>query len=158
MRSVKGDGQTMLELIMILGVAVVLVAIVVTALTQGLKTGRLSRNRERALRLAEEEAVLLEALRNQMPREAFTYDVTNPVWCPTGGCYIQEITGAMVTGGSEVLDMGDAVYRREFYTEWPSTQCVNSMIGVRIQVAWGEPGGERQVASWKCLAPPPDYR
>jgi hypothetical protein len=155
------DGQTMVELVAVMGLAVIMVAVIVIVVVGSLKTNQTARNRAKATRLVEEEIAWLEVVRNRMSRDQFTLDAANPLWCDNPEeCYIDEASWSRQVGGYQTVTVDGVDFERGYTTPDPNIECddVVNNLGVRIEVRWQESGGQRQVVNWRCLGPPVTYR
>lgn len=157
-------GQSLLELVLVLGLASAMVVALVALAVGGVKTNRTARNRARATRLVEEEFAFIEGVRDGMEREVFLVEDgdVNTLWC--GGneddeCYLVDAGGWIRQSGQELVSTEGVDFYRSYSAQRSDPDCgLSDSLGVTLEINWSEPGGTRTMELHKCLASPAEYR
>ena len=127
------SGQSLLEIIVATGVAVLLIGGLVVGTTVSLRTSQYGERRSRAIKYAQEGIELTRNLRDEFPWDAFIAYDTGTVTClGSDGSYV---------AGPCIVNIG-TLYTRSVSFNWNS---VDNRMEVTVAVSWNEAGRAQDV-------------
>ena len=127
------SGQTLLELVIALGVVAVVITALVSAVTASLRYGQSTRFRSRAVKFAQEGVELTRKIRDEQPWSTFfAYTAGDGRWCLDSSGVWTDDDG----NGTCPIASGDNFWRSVHFLWDP---IASSMI-VTARVSWGDRG------------------
>ena len=122
----KQKGQTLLELIISIGVVVFVMLGLVVAVTSSLRFGQASRNRSRAVKYAQEAIELTRQYRDATLWETFQ---SNAGLLPTVWCLNK--SGTWSVQGGNACELIDNLFSRNVSLTWQ-----DPIVRVQVDVSW----------------------
>lgn len=131
----NSSGQSLLEIIVATGVAVLLIGGLVVATTVSLRTSQYGERRSRAIKYAQEGIELTRSLRDGIAWDEFIAKDTNP----DGGVGTVTCLGSDgVYDGGPPCDVNiDTTFTRSVSFNW---NAANDRMEVSVEVVWNEAG------------------
>mgnify|MGYP000887159775 CR=1 FL=1 len=127
----RESGQTLLELVIALGVVAVVITALVSAVTASLRYSQATRFRSRAVKFAQEGVELTRKVRDEQPWSTFfAYTGGDGRWCLDASGVWTDDDG----NGTCPLAAGDNFWRSVHFS-WDDTEDI--MI-VTVRVSWGD--------------------
>ncbi len=150
MRSRCRFGQSLIEVIVSVGIAVILAIALISAGLISNKTARSARNNTQATKLAEQAVEQIRVFRDRQGFSALS-SIGN------GNCFVLDTSSpdpaawSLASGCPEVINLDNVNFSRNFEVADTSPADVNKKL-ITVVVSWPESGGNQTVTSQTILS------